>query len=309
MSYDEEKLIFVAGVPRSGTTLVQNILDSHSRIFGGPEFDRIPNIIDLRRKLLTSINMKRIEMFIRREDVDQSIADLIAHYLFPAAQRHHCEYVSEKTPWNILAFKDLIEIFPRARFIFVVRNPLSVIASIKRVGDRAKKKNSFAPDFAKDIGLACYYFEAVLHLMHDLDKRFPRKIFTLKYEALLSDPSAEIHKICAYLGVEFEQAMLSPGEHKHPGEKIMTRDDCWYTMDSYRRNIENSEGEGGRKTIPKSSMAFINRVFIENKTIGDYGYEFSHDPSFSLSKVLGYMKHRAYKKKYDPSVTPLRTMN
>ena len=50
-----EQFIFVGGAARSGTTLVQNILDSYPYIIGGPEFRNIPSIIKLRNELHESI--------------------------------------------------------------------------------------------------------------------------------------------------------------------------------------------------------------------------------------------------------------
>jgi len=309
MEYNEEKLIFVAGVPRSGTTLVQNILDCHPDIYGGSEFDRIPNIIDLRRKLLKSIKLERINDFVSQREVDSRIADLIKIFLFPVAHRNNCSFVSEKTPWNILAFRDLIEILPKAKFVHVIRNPLSVIASIMRVGKRANEKGTHSPDFAKDEFLTCYYIESVLKLINDLQSRYPQKIFTLKYENILDDPLTAIQKLCDYIGVGFDRAMLEPGNKDHPGREIMTRDDSWYSEELYNRNIDNSGNDKWKHDLSAVSKAFIHFVFMNNKFIGDYSYEFSKENISLFSRLSGYLRYRKYQKKYKFSVIPFRTLN
>ena len=50
-----KRFVFIGGSPRSGTTLVQNILDSHPVICGGPEFHHLPDIMNLRKALRDSI--------------------------------------------------------------------------------------------------------------------------------------------------------------------------------------------------------------------------------------------------------------
>ena len=58
------RLIFVGGSPRSGTTLVQRILDCHPEIYGGPEFDFVPSIVDLFQTMRKSIGSGRIDAFL-----------------------------------------------------------------------------------------------------------------------------------------------------------------------------------------------------------------------------------------------------
>ncbi|NIA09336.1 MAG: hypothetical protein GWP10_06315 [Nitrospiraceae bacterium] len=113
-----KRLIFVGGAPRSGTTLVQNMLDSHPDILGGPEFLHIPHIINLRKGLQHSIEREWIDLICSYDDVDKAICLLIECLLLPLADRHGCKFLSEKTPENVLVFSELISLFPGARFIY-----------------------------------------------------------------------------------------------------------------------------------------------------------------------------------------------
>ena len=58
------KFIFVGGAGRSGTTMVQNVLDSHPDIIGGPQFRNIPDIIDLRKKLHELMEIGALPEFV-----------------------------------------------------------------------------------------------------------------------------------------------------------------------------------------------------------------------------------------------------
>ncbi|MGB0109821.1 MAG: sulfotransferase, partial [Terriglobales bacterium] len=58
------RLIFVGGSPRSGTTLVQRVLDCHPEIYGGPEFDFVPPIVDLFQEMRRSIRSGRIDAIL-----------------------------------------------------------------------------------------------------------------------------------------------------------------------------------------------------------------------------------------------------
>ena len=301
-------LIFVGGVPRSGTTLVQNILDSHPDIYGGPEFDRICNIVDLRRKLNRSIKHGRIDKYINQGDVDRNIAHLIKSLLYPVAQRNDCSFVSEKTPWNILAFKDLMEILPEAKFIYIIRYPHATVASMIHVAERAKKAGVIPPDFIGNVSLACYYIESVLKLIHQLDKKYPGKIFTVKYEKLLESPLPEIKRLCAYIGVPFHERMLKPGDFHHPGQETMTKHGIWYSESMYNSNLDKNNIDKWKTQLNGVTKAFINYVFFKNPFIKKYGYTFSSKGLSYLCKYLGRYKYKRYLKEHNFAKIPFRTL-
>ncbi len=127
------RLIFIGGSPRSGTTLVQNMLDSHPLILGGPEFLHLPNVINLRRTIHSSISREWIDIICTRDDVDRYIISSIKKLFLPLADKYQCEFYSEKTPENILVFSELIELFPEAYFIQVIRDPRGIVSSMQQV--------------------------------------------------------------------------------------------------------------------------------------------------------------------------------
>ena len=308
MQKEENQLIFVAGVPRSGTTLVQNILDCHPDIYGGPEFDRICNIVDLRRKLNRSIKLGRIDTYLNRQDVDKNIANLIKSLLYPTAQRNNCSFISEKTPWNVLAFKDLIEILPEAKFIYIIRCPHAVVASMLNVAKRAKTGGIRSPDFTRSISLACYYIESVLKLIHQLDKKYTDKILTKQNEKILENPLPKIKQLCAFIDVPFDEKMLKPGDIKHPGQETMTRHGIWYSEAMYNSNFDKNNIDKWKTQLNSVTKAFINYVFLNNRFIKKYGYSFSNKNISYGGKYLGFYKYKRYLKEHNFSKIPFRSL-
>ena len=75
-------LIFIGGAPRSGTTLVQRIVNAHPEVYGGPEFDLVPEIIKLKKIFDKKIQSGRINAFLDLEDADIVFSELIKNLLF-----------------------------------------------------------------------------------------------------------------------------------------------------------------------------------------------------------------------------------
>lgn len=298
-------LIFVAGIPRSGTTMVQNILDSHHEIFGGPEFDRIPNIVDLRRKLQDSILQDRIGVYANAHKVDALIASLIEN-LLQNEQTDGVTYISEKTPWNILVFKDLIEIFPNAKFIHVLRSPIHVLNSMVQVANRSRSKGLPVPDYCVNPYIAVHYIFHAYRLAEELEKVHDGKFLTLKYEDLSNDLEIGSKEMCAFLDLDWDENMLLFNEMPHLSERTMTKDGKWYTAEQFKQNVNQKKVD--LSTLPPKWKAVLYSVLCDDGYLKSKGYDLSEFKS-SVGIVKKRICRSVFYKKYYHWKTPIRLLD
>jgi hypothetical protein len=274
---DDSKLIFIGGSPRSGTTLVQNMLDSHPLVLGGPEFLHLPDIINLRRKLHSSITREWIDIFCSKEDVDNQLSSWIKKLFLSLAEKHRCGFYSEKTPENILVFSELMEMFPRAHFIQVIRDPRAILSSMRQVRKRAIEKGIKPPSFTANTSTSIAYIKGCFESGVKISKREGQKILTVIYEKLISDPVGETKKICEHVGIEWNDRMLCPGEKEHLGDRAITlkSNEIWYDSKSYNRNIAPQNSEKWRRELSLYQQLAATMAFANNEELIAYGYDFS----------------------------------
>mgnify|MGYP002713112743 CR=1 FL=1 len=298
--------IFIGGLPRSGTTMVQNILDSHPDIYGGPEFDRIPNIMDLRNKLLKSLKAGRISTYTSEESINRATSTLIDSLFSGISTTKKIKYISEKTPWNILFFEELFEVFPDAKYIMVLRNPLEVYNSMKQVALNAKKKNISPPDFTINYKIAVAYMEAVYKIMDKLLNSYSNNFYVIRYEALLNDLEEETVKLCEFVGVEWTKRLLDFNKIKHPGEIAMTKNEIWYTKAKFNADPNEVKKEKKKSVLTYVEKSFITYMFKKNKLFSESNSNF---PELSLlARLISKLNYSHYKRKYRFNKTPKRVL-
>jgi hypothetical protein len=276
MSEDRGKyFIFVGGAPRSGTTLVQNMLDSHPDILGGPEFMHLPDIIQLRNRLHNSIKEGRIDIYCSDSDVDKQIRFMIENLLLPIKKKYGGKIVSEKTPGNVIVFSELLELFPESRFIHVVRDPRAIVASMLQVGKRSKKvKRLKTQDFTHNTSAAISYIKKCFENGFGAAQKAPDRIMTVMYEKLVTDPVFETKRICKFLDLEWSSEMISPQNKNHLGEKPTTRSNVWYDENSFNRAPVKTEINKWETQLTLVQKAVIHLSFRNNKVLADLGYNF-----------------------------------
>jgi hypothetical protein len=286
------RFVFIGGSPRSGTTLIQNILDSHPLVLGGPEFLHLPAIIDLRRKLHFSISRGYINIICTKEEIDSYLVSFVDKFFLRLADNNQCEIYSEKTPMNILVFPELIELFPAAHFIQVIRDPRAIVSSMQQVKKRAIGKGLKPPYFTANLATSISYVKKCFDAGFAAAKKAPAQVLTIVYEQLLLNPDGETKKICKFLGIEWNELMLHPGEKEHLGEQAITAQsgEIWYDSNTYKRNLDSKNTEKWQRELTLGQQIRTILAFKDNGDLAQCGYD------FSLRSLTGsnYLLARSY---------------
>jgi tetratricopeptide (TPR) repeat protein len=193
--------IFIIGLPRSGSTLVEQILASHSRVEGTME---LPNIITMTHQF--------DDMAANRDGYPETVATapvgllnaLGARYLDETAPlRTGREHFTDKLPNNFSHIGLIHAILPHATIIDARRHPMdSCFSAFKQ---HFAKGQTFTYDLT-DLGR---YYRCYLSLMDHWDAVLPGKVLRVQYEELVSDPEANIRRLLEHCGLTFEPACLS----------------------------------------------------------------------------------------------------
>ena len=198
--------IFIIGMIRSGTTLVEQILASHPAVFGAGELHDLSTVAD------SAVQERGLRFPEGIEDLDDAAFNRLADdYLRRLRVRGgRARHVTDKMPSNFCHVGLIRLIVPSARIIHVRRNPLDTCLSVFA--------NYFVHDhpYAYDLTeLGAYYrhYEALMeHWRHVI----PDGMLELSYEALIEQPEAEIRRLLDSCNLPFDPACLSFHETKRP---------------------------------------------------------------------------------------------
>lgn len=200
--------IFVVGLPRSGSTLVEQILASHSMVEGTME---LPDLIVMARRL-GGKTATRAESTYPESLADLSPDDLKAlgeEFLERTRIQRKTDkpFFIDKMP-NNFAHAGLIHlILPNAKIIDARRHPLGCCFSGFK--QHFARGQAFSYDLT-DIGR---YYADYVALMTHFDAVLPGRVHRVIYEHMIADPEGEIRALLAHCGLPFEEACLSPHEN------------------------------------------------------------------------------------------------
>jgi len=201
-----KKLLFVLGMPRSGTSLVEQILSSHKKVFGAGELDFLNKII--KKKFLlknNSFSKKNINNYknIDFEECQKEYLDYLDVF------QHTEEYLLDKTPLNFRWIGFILKIFPNSKIIHCSRNPMDICWS--------NYKNYFASsnlNFTYNLNNLGKFFNLYHDLMNHWNNLFGNKIYHIKYENLINDSENEIKKLIQFCELNWDQNCLKFYENK-----------------------------------------------------------------------------------------------
>ncbi|MGH8113012.1 MAG: tetratricopeptide repeat-containing sulfotransferase family protein, partial [Rhodanobacteraceae bacterium] len=207
--------VFVVGFPRSGTTLLEQMLDAHPRL---QSMDERPFLNRLARQL-ENINVD-VPRDLRRLD-QRDCDELRKGYLLMACgkvTRNWDTRLVDKNPLNMLWLPMIQRMFPRAKFILALRHPCDVILSCYLQNFRAAALIAACRSLET---LARAYVAAMENWSYHA-ARFQPDVFISRYEDLVADPVAQTGKIAAFLELGEAGSMLHFAERARAKGYIAT---------------------------------------------------------------------------------------
>lgn len=187
--------IFIVGMPRAGSTLIEQILSSHSMVEGTSELPDIPAIAGeggdyVARATAMSAEERREagETYLKRASVQR---------------RTSRPFFVDKLPnnWMFVPFIQLI--LPNAKIIDARRHPLGCCVS------NFRQHFARGQDFTYDLDDLGRYYSDYVRLMAQVDAVLPGRVHRVIYERMVEDTETEIRALLDYCGLEFEPACLA----------------------------------------------------------------------------------------------------
>ena len=192
--------IFILGMPRSGTTLVEQIVSSHSNVFGAGELEFLNQ----------AIFKSRWQLEIDRQQIFSTVRSF---YNLKISEVSDASIITDKMPLNFRWIGFILNALPNAKIVHVKRDPAAVCwSNLKTYFPSVGLGFTFdAQDIAK-------YYRLYEDLMEFWQQKFPGKIYNLNYEKLTENQEEETKKLFDYLELEWEDNVLE----FHKNERIVS---------------------------------------------------------------------------------------
>lgn len=210
----QDRLLFLIGAPRSGSTLLARMLGAHPSIFAPPEPHLLTPLAHL--GYFASVDRAPYDPIITREAAHALVGalprgeagylsalraltdDLYAQLL----EASHADLLLDKTPAYALVLDFVVRLYPRARYVVLTRHPLAIWSSYV--------DSFFDGDFEAAHShnpLLERYVPAIARLLREQ----PVPSAHVRYEDLVTDPDGALGRICEHIGVAFHERMIEYG--------------------------------------------------------------------------------------------------
>ncbi len=234
-----DKIIFILGLPRSGTSLAEQIISSHSKVYGAGELNYLENIIKKKFFIKNKINLNlslNNELISHINESSQQYLNLIKNF------KTSKNIITDKAPQNFKWIGFINLFFPNAKIIHCYRDAKDNFLSLYK---------NFFPEGLEwtynEENLINYYKNYKI-IMNFWSKLFHEKIYNLEYEKLINNPSDEIISLIKFCDLEWEDNCLNFYNTKRSIKTL--------SVAEARKPIYKSSLSGSSNFIPYLKNAF-----------------------------------------------------
>lgn len=201
-SHADKIPVFIVGMPRSGTTLAESILASHSQVSGAGE---LPGMCEIHDSLIRISQSQGIKAAC---DTLQTHAEIWRqNYLDNLPDCDTC-YIVDKQPLNFRSLGLIRLLFPESPIVYTQRPALDLVFSVYR---HNFTKNWPCAHRLEDI---THYLKLHIRIMAMWLQNYPRNIHVLDHSALVQNTEHEINRLINFIGLDTELACLAPHKTK-----------------------------------------------------------------------------------------------
>lgn len=224
---ESERPIFIVGLPRSGTTLLEQILASHPRVFGAGELRLSREDFEELGGGSDGLSEARAFEILRGIEADR--VQQLAHKHLERLNTLNATAarITDKMPDNYMYLGFLAMLFPKARFLHCRRDPRDIAVSCWSTQFRAIP-------WANDAQHLASRFTQYQRLMEHWQKVLPVEVLDVVYEELVEDLETAVRRILDFCGLEWEPACL---EFHRTGRPVRTASVSQVRQPIYRRSV------------------------------------------------------------------------
>ena len=231
--YEAQDPIFILGLPRAGSTLLEQILSSHSCIEGTQELHNIMTIGRRIKSLNNSENYLNNLLELDSKSIKMYGKMFIDETMWA---RNEKELFIDKMPNNFPHIGLIKMILPNAKIIDARRNPMDGCFSC------FKQYFAKGQHFTYDLDDIARYYKDYLRLMDFWNKFFPGSIHTVLYEDVINNSEEEVRKMLNYLQLPFEESCMDFYKSSRPvktASSEQVRQPIYKSALNYWKNFEN----------------------------------------------------------------------
>ena len=223
--------IFILGMPRSGTSLVEQIISSHSQIHGAGELRLLGKYgrnLSLGKQAANSASLEQFRS---------------AYLSNLASVSNGKSFVADKLPQNFLQVGLICSAFPDAKIIHTMRDPAATCWSNFKINFQGPYLG-----YSHDLTSVVQYYKLYQQLMAFWHELFPERIYDLNYEQLTINQEDETRKLIDHLELDWDEACLSPQRNKRVVKTA--------SVEQVRRPVYRGSSQAWKKFEPFLEGAF-----------------------------------------------------
>ena len=192
--------IFILGMPRSGTSLIEQIISNHSQVHGAGELDLLP------------ISVKNSN-WDNSNDNEKILQKIRNEYLEKISLISKKKYITDKLPGNFKRIGFILSALPNSKIIHLQRNPMAVCWS-----NYKSNFNSIGMGFTLDQKYTAEYYLLYEDLMKFWNELYSEKIINVNYENLVENFEEEVKKLFDKLKLKWEKQLYDFHKNERPVE-------------------------------------------------------------------------------------------